>query len=71
MTSDFIKALSWIFHAGYYLLTSFYFPGTNVTPLGMILFGASAMLGFKFLAMILTFSPSAHDKSSGKVKSDE
>lgn len=63
MTNDFITALQWIFHAGYSLLTSFYFPGTNVTPLAMILFGAATGIIFKFLSRLLEFSPSASNSS--------
>ena len=70
MTSDFITALQWIFHTGYYLLTCFYIPGTNVTPFAMIMFGASVFVVIKFLGMILTFNPGASDHS-GKVKNDE
>lgn len=52
MTNNFFLALQWWFSSAWRLFTSFYIPGTNVTPAGMLLFGASAYVGVKFVKYI-------------------
>lgn len=49
MTSDFLSGLNMIFKIGWDLLTSFYIPGTNVTPAGFMLFVVVSGLSLKFL----------------------
>lgn len=48
MTQSLFQLLSTWFTSVWTLLTSFYIPGTNVTPGGMLLFIASAVIGLKF-----------------------
>lgn len=66
MTNDFYLCLQWWFQSAWRLLTSFYFPGTNVTPAGMLLFGASAVIGFRFLKYILFTGNSGSGDSNEK-----
>lgn len=54
MTSNFYEALQWWFTSAWRLLTSFYIPGTNVTPAGMLLFGAAAIIGLRFIKSIFS-----------------
>lgn len=61
MTSDFLLALQFWFQTAWRFMTSFYLPGTNVTPASMILFGASAYIGIKFIKYIV-FTGGSHDK---------
>ena len=71
MTQDFVTCLTWIFHAAWRILTGFYFPGTNITPAAMLLFGALTFIVFEWLSMMLnTQAPSSEDKVKGK-KNDE
>lgn len=49
MTQDFFTTLVSWFKWGWELMTSIYLPGTNVTPAGMLLFGASAVIGIRFV----------------------
>ena len=70
MTQDFITAITWIFHAGWTFFTGFYFPGTNVTPASMLLFGSITVLTFRFINRLLEFNPKASD-SIGDSNDDE
>ena len=62
MTSNFFLALKFWFETAWNLMTSFYIPGTNVTPAGMILFGASAYIGIKFIKYIF-FTGGVNEKT--------
>lgn len=53
MTNDFFLAISWWFQTAWRFLTGVYLPGTNVTPAGMLLFAAAAVIGIKFIRRIL------------------
>lgn len=57
MTNNFYLAISWWFQTAWRFMTSIYFPGTNVTPAGMLLFGGCVYIGFKFVHRILFTGP--------------
>ena len=48
MTQNTVNLLSTLFSSAWRLLTSFYIPGTNVTPAGIMIFIPSAYIGLKF-----------------------
>lgn len=52
MTSDFASALRVIFQMGWGLLTSFYIPGTNITPAALLLFSSVTYISLKFLVSL-------------------
>lgn len=49
MTNNAITILQLIFGSAWNLLTSFYIPGTNVTPAGLAIFIPTTYIGLKFL----------------------
>lgn len=49
MTSDFALGLRAIISMGWGLLTSFYIPGTNITPAALLLFSSVTYISLKFL----------------------
>lgn len=57
MTSDAILAVQCLFSTIWSLFTSWYIPGTNVTPAQFFLFLGSASLGITFIVRILTVNP--------------
>lgn len=61
MTNNYFQALQWWFSTAWRLLTSFYIPGTNVTPAGMILFASAAVIGLRFIKSIF-FTGGSNDK---------
>lgn len=62
MTQNFLILLQTLFNSAWKLLTSFYVPGTNVTPAGILIFIASAVIGIKFFKRL--FSAFGGDSSS-------
>lgn len=53
MTSQSVLILKSWFSWGWQLLTSFYLPGTNVTPAAMLLFGSFAFIALKFFTRLV------------------
>lgn len=49
MFASTLQVLGVIFQSAWTLLTSFYIPGTNVTPAGLLIFIASAIIGLHFV----------------------
>lgn len=49
MTSNAIQLLQLFLGSAWRLLTSFYIPGTNVTPAGLAIFIPTTYVGLKFL----------------------
>lgn len=49
MFASTLQILGVIFQSAWTLLTSFYIPGTNVTPAGLFIFIASAVIGLHFV----------------------
>lgn len=66
MTNEFYLALQFWLQTAWRFMTSFYLPGTNVTPAGMILFAATTVIGFTFLHRILDTEAPNDSKSSTK-----
>lgn len=54
MTANFLQLLSTVFSSAWRLLTSFYIPGTNVTPAGIMIFIPSAIIGLKFFKRLFS-----------------
>lgn len=63
MSNNFMLVLRWFFSTALSFLTGVHLPGTNVTPLGFILFSVLTYLVIKFL-MSLAFV-SSFGRSSG------
>lgn len=57
MTSDALLVVQCLFSTIWELFTSWYIPGTNVTPAQFFLFLGSAVLGITFVVRILTVNP--------------
>lgn len=57
MTSDALLVVQCLFSTIWELFTSWYIPGTNVTPAQFFLFLGSAVLGITFIVRILTVNP--------------
>lgn len=66
MTSDAILVVQCLFSTIWTLFTSWYIPGTNVTPAQFFLFLGSASLGITFIVRLLTVNPgiSSHSISN-------
>lgn len=64
MTNNFFMALQWWMQSAWRLFTSFYIPGTNVTPASMILFGAAAIVGIRFIKHIFFTGGSNSEKDN-------
>ena len=75
MTSDALLAVQCIFTTIWSLFTSWYIPGTNVTPAQFFLFLSCASLGITFIVRMITLNPaiSSHDSyfSEGKLPTTE
>lgn len=67
MTSDAILVVQCLFSTIWSLFTSWYIPGTNVTPAQFFLFLASASLGITFIVRLLTVNPGISYSSVNKV----
>lgn len=63
MTSDAILVVQCLFSTIWSLFTSWYIPGTNVTPAQFFLFLGSASLGITFIVRLLMVNPSVPLKS--------
>lgn len=59
MNADFTLALKFWFDMAIKFLTSVKLPGTNVTPLAMLFFGACAYIGLKFVISIFNSTSSS------------
>lgn len=57
MTSDAILVVECLFSSIWSLFTSWYIPGTNVTPAQFFLFLISASLSITFVVRMVTFNP--------------
>lgn len=64
MSVNFGKVVVFIFEQAWHFMTSFYLPGTNVTPLGMLFFMAAVALGFRFLKSLLNMNISSNRGNS-------
>lgn len=69
MTSDAILVVQCLFSTIWSLFTSWYIPGTNVTPAQFFLFLGSASLGITFIVRILTVNPGLSHSSVKSVSS--
>lgn len=49
-----IQLLGVVFQSAWTLLTCFYIPGTNVTPAGLLIFVASAVIGIHFVKRLFS-----------------
>lgn len=67
MTSDALLVVQCLFSTIWSLFTSWYIPGTNVTPAMFFLFLGSAGLGITFVARLLTVNPGLSSSSVNKV----
>ena len=63
MTSDALLVVQCLFSTIWSLFTSWYIPGTNVTPAQFFLFLGSASLGITFIVRLLMVNPSVPLKS--------
>lgn len=69
MTNDAIQVLDCLFEIVWLLFTSWYIPGTDVTPAGAFMFFAFAGLALRFLYRLVGLAPmvdtdaTAHDAS--------
>lgn len=64
MSVNFGKVVALFFNTAWHFMTSFYLPGTNVTPLGMLFFAAAVALGFRFLKSLLNMNMTNNRGSS-------
>lgn len=64
MSVNFGKVVAFFFDSAWHFMTSFYLPGTNVTPLGMLFFMAAVALGFRFLKSLLNMNMSSNRGNS-------
>lgn len=60
MTNDALAVLNCLFQTIWALFTTWYIPGTNVTPAGFFLFLISAGIGLRYALMILHRPPSGY-----------
>ena len=63
MTSDALLVVQCLFSTIWTLFTSWYIPGTNVTPAMFFLFLGSAGLGITFIVRLLTVNPGLSSSS--------
>ena len=63
MTSDALLVVQCLFSTIWSLFTSWYIPGTNVTPAMFFLFLGSAGLGITFIVRLLTVNPGLSSSS--------
>lgn len=54
MTTNVFNLISTLFSSVWQLLTSFYIPGTNVTPAGLMIFVPTVVIGLKFFKRIFS-----------------
>lgn len=66
MTSDALLVVQCLFSTIWELFTSWYIPGTNVTPAMFFLFLGSAGLGITFIVRLLTVNPGVSSSSVNK-----
>lgn len=52
MSSRFAVALKFIFEVGWRFMTSVKLPGTDITPMAMILFGTFTFIALKFITYL-------------------
>lgn len=57
MTNDAIQVLECLFETVWLLFTSWYIPGTDVTPAGAFMFFAFAGLALRFLYRLVGLAP--------------
>lgn len=69
MTSDAILIVQCLFSSIWSLFTTWYIPGTNVTPAQFFLFLGSAGLGITFIVRLLTVNPGLSHSSFKSVSS--
>lgn len=65
MTDDAVKVVQSLFSVIWRIFTSWYIPGTNVTPAMMALFLASAGIGLRLLIRFFDANAGAGDVSRG------
>lgn len=63
MSNNFMLVLRWFFSTALSFLTGVHIPGTNVTPLGFILFSVLTYLVINFLNSLALFS--SHSRPYG------
>lgn len=68
MTSDAILVVQCLFSIIWSLFTSWYIPGTNVTPAQFFLFLGSSVLGITFVVRLLTVNPSVSSQRVNDLK---